>query len=254
MKCLTDLHIDVKENHGVNSVMGSHTDQNCAESGFGQIRGMGAANNDPNAQELMQRVSRWTTHRILKFDPDFNIMCLKEPLEKYIEDFTSGYYEDDGDEFDYDAIPDDLNLEHEVPPVQSPDVQSPESQIERRKDDFVSKKFDEKIKMDIEIDNVDKLKVTELRALLSSHELDTKGTKPILVARLTSYLESLEKMADSNCPEMNEESNAEVQSPDVQDNVPSEPVFLEDGKDIYTGCPIDIVPSILRNILRNAIN
>ena len=123
MKCLTDLHTDVKENHGVDSVMGSHTDQNCAESGFGQIRGMGAANNDPNAQELMQRVSRWTTHRILKFDPDFNIMCLKEPLEKYIEDFTSEYYEDDDDEFDYDTIPDDLSLEHEVPPVQSPDVQ-----------------------------------------------------------------------------------------------------------------------------------
>ena len=49
-------------------------------------------------------------------------------LEKYIEDFTNEYYEDDGDEFDYDAIPDDLNLEHEVPPVQSPDVQSPEVQ------------------------------------------------------------------------------------------------------------------------------
>ena len=126
IKCLIDLHADVKENHGVNSVMGSHTDQNCAESGFGQIRGMGAANNDPNAQELMQRVSRWTTHRILKFDPDFNIMCLKEPLEKYIEDFTSEYYEDDGDEFDYDTIPDDLSLEHEVPPVQS-SVQSPDN-------------------------------------------------------------------------------------------------------------------------------
>ena len=45
--------------------------------------------------------------------------------------------------------------------------------------------------MDIDIENVDKLKVAELRALLSSHELDTKGTKPILVARLKSYLESL---------------------------------------------------------------
>ena len=44
---------------------------------------------------------------------------------------------------------------------------------------------------DIDIENVDKLKVAELRALLSSHELDTKGTKPILVARLKSYLESL---------------------------------------------------------------
>ena len=175
MKCLTDLHTDVKENHGVDSVMGSHTDQNCAESGFGQIRGMGAANNDPNAQELMQRVSRWTTHRILKFDPDFNIMCLKEPLEKYIEDFTSEYYEDDDDEFDYDTIPDDLSLEHEVPPVQSLDVQSPEVQ------------------------------------------------------------------------------SPDVQSPEVQDSVASEqakPILLEDGKDIYTGCLIDIFPStIFRRIV-----
>ena len=53
--------------------------------------------------------------------------------------------------------------------------------------------------MDIEIANVDKLKVAELRALLSSHELDTKGTKPILVARLTSYLESLPPK-DPNAP------------------------------------------------------
>ena len=135
MKCLIDLHADVKENHGVKTLMGSHTDQNCAESGFGQIRGMGAANNDPNAQELLQRVSRWTTHRILKYDPDFNIMTLKEPLEKYIQDVCTEYFEDD-DEFDCNEIPDDLTLEHEVPSVQSPDnlehevppVQSPDVQ------------------------------------------------------------------------------------------------------------------------------
>ena len=114
MKCLTDLHTDVKENHGVDSVMGSHTDQNCAESGFGQIRGMGGANVDPNPQELMQRVSRMTTLRILRHDPDFDIMTLKEPLEKYAKDFCSEYYEDinlDNDEID---IPDNLDLEHEV--------------------------------------------------------------------------------------------------------------------------------------------
>merc|ERR1712204_14819 len=52
---------------------------------------------------------------------------------------------------------------------------------------------------DIDIENVDKLKVAELRALLSSHELDTKGTKPILVARLKSYLESLPPK-DPNAP------------------------------------------------------
>ena len=46
-------------------------------------------------------------------------------------------------------------------------------------------------KMNIEIANVDKLKVAELRTVLSSHELDTKGTQPILVERLRSYLEGL---------------------------------------------------------------
>ena len=125
MKCLIDLHADVKENHGVKTLMGSHTDQNCAESGFGQIRGMGAANNDPNAQELLQRVSRWTTHRILKYDPDFNIMTLKEPLEKYIQDFCTDYYEED-DEFDEDMIPDDLTLEREVSDIQGNASEEPE--------------------------------------------------------------------------------------------------------------------------------
>ena len=44
--------------------------------------------------------------------------------------------------------------------------------------------------MDLEIDKVDKLKVVELRTALGEAGLDTKGTKPILVARLKSYLES----------------------------------------------------------------
>ena len=114
IKGFIELHADLKENYGVNSLMGSHTDQNCAESGFGQIRGMGGANTDPNPQELMQRVSRMTTLRILRHDPDFDIMTLKEPLEKYAKDFCSEYYEDinlDNDEID---IPDNLDLEHEV--------------------------------------------------------------------------------------------------------------------------------------------
>ena len=44
--------------------------------------------------------------------------------------------------------------------------------------------------MDLDIDKVDKLKVVELRTALGEAGLDTKGTKPILVARLKSYLES----------------------------------------------------------------
>ena len=53
--------------------------------------------------------------------------------------------------------------------------------------------------MNIEIANVDKLKVAELRTVLSSHELDTKGTQPILVERLKSYLEGLPPK-DPNAP------------------------------------------------------
>ena len=54
-------------------------------------------------------------------------------------------------------------------------------------------------KINIEIANVDKLKVAELRTVLSSHELDTKGTQPILVERLKSYLEGLPPK-DPNAP------------------------------------------------------
>ena len=67
--------------------------------------GMGAANNDPNAQELLQRVSRWTTHRILKFNPDFNIMSLKEPLEKYIEESEQYKYFKDLSKLAIDKYP-----------------------------------------------------------------------------------------------------------------------------------------------------
>jgi hypothetical protein len=69
--------------------------------------------------------------------------------------------------------------------------------------------------------------------LLSSHELDTKGTKPILVARLKSYLESLppkgegesspakpvakpvetEETADDEDEAMEEEATAKVAAP-----------------------------------------
>ena len=35
-----------------------------------------------------------------------------------------------------------------------------------------------------------KMKVVELRSALAEHGLDTKGNKPVLVARLKSFLES----------------------------------------------------------------
>ena len=43
---------------------------------------------------------------------------------------------------------------------------------------------------DLDPEAVAKMKVAELRTALGDYGLDTKGTKPILVARLQSYLES----------------------------------------------------------------
>ena len=43
---------------------------------------------------------------------------------------------------------------------------------------------------DLDPEAVAKMKVAELRTALGEYGLDTKGTKPILVARLQSYLES----------------------------------------------------------------
>ena len=115
IESFVQLYVDVKEHYKVKSLMGSHTDQNCAESGFGQIRFMGGDNADPNAFELMQRVSKWTIRRIMEYDPEFNIMSLKEPLDQYINDFcnTECYEdqnedEDEEDSFDYSTVPKNL--------------------------------------------------------------------------------------------------------------------------------------------------
>ena len=129
IKGFIELHADCKENYGVDSLMGSHTDQNCAESGFGQIRFMGGDNADPNAFELMQRVSKWTVKRIMDYDPEFDILSLKEPLAKDIQDFCEdGLYEneredplaldengeDDDDNFEMPEFPDDPNDKPEM--------------------------------------------------------------------------------------------------------------------------------------------
>jgi hypothetical protein len=106
-----ELHADIKEHYKVKSLLTSHTDQNPAESGFGQLRFMGGSNNDPNAFELMQRVSKWTIRRIMETDPEFDIMSLKEPLDQYINDFcnTECYEdEDEDDAFDYRTVPKNL--------------------------------------------------------------------------------------------------------------------------------------------------
>ena len=124
IESFVELYVDVKEHYKVKSLMGSHTDQNCAESGFGQIRFMGGDNADPNAFELMQRVSKWTVKRIMDYDPEFDILSLKEPLAKDIQDFCEdGLYEneredplaldendeDDDDNFEMPEFPDDPN-------------------------------------------------------------------------------------------------------------------------------------------------
>merc|ERR1712073_208351 len=48
-----------------------------------------------------------------------------------------------------------------------------------------------KLKMsELNYESVSKMKVAELRSALEDHGLDSKGTKPILVARLQSYMEN----------------------------------------------------------------
>merc|ERR1712039_327217 len=71
---------------------------------------------------------------------------------------------------------------------------------------------------DIDIENVDKLKVAELRALLSSHDLDTKGTKPILVTRLKSYLESLPAGGGESSPV---KADAEAEDEPMEEEAPA---------------------------------
>ena len=64
--------------------------------------------------------------------------------------------------------------------------------------------------MDLDVEKVDKLKVVELRTALGEAGLDTKGTKPVLVARLKEHLEAqkaapAEEAAEEAEPEAKEE-------------------------------------------------
>ena len=43
---------------------------------------------------------------------------------------------------------------------------------------------------DLDYESVSRMKVAELKTALGGYGLDIKGTKPILVARLQSYMES----------------------------------------------------------------
>ena len=56
---------------------------------------------------------------------------------------------------------------------------------------FDGAKYYKKLKMsELNYESVSKMKVAELRSALEDHGLDSKGTKPILVARLQSYMEN----------------------------------------------------------------
>merc|ERR1712001_168444 len=58
-------------------------------------------------------------------------------------------------------------------------------------DFFDGTKYYKKLKMsELNCESVSKMKVAELRSALEDHGLDSKGTKPILVARLQSYMEN----------------------------------------------------------------
>ena len=81
--------------------------------------------------------------------------------------------------------------------------------------------------MDIDADKVDKMKVAELRAMLSSHDLDTKGTKPVLVSRLKEFLakqgdgaEGEEKPAEAA---KTEDEKTEEAAPEAEEAKKDEP-------------------------------
>ena len=56
----------------------------------------------------------------MQYDPDFDILSLKEPLDKYIEDFcnTELYEcdeeEDEDDNFDYSTVPENFDSNEET--------------------------------------------------------------------------------------------------------------------------------------------
>lgn len=94
--------------------------------------------------------------------------------------------------------------------------------------------------MDLEIDKVDKLKVVELRTALGEAGLDTKGTKPILVARLKSYLES-KNGEDAAAEEAEAEKEPEAE-------VKEEAKPAEEGKHFFYSAEVDN-PIVLSNFI-----
>ena len=56
---------------------------------------------------------------------------------------------------------------------------------------------------ELDYESVPKMKVTDLRSALEDAGLDAKGTKPILVARLQSYIESQNGAAGNGKPGKN---------------------------------------------------
>jgi len=94
--------------------------------------------------------------------------------------------------------------------------------------------------MDIEIDKIDKMKVAELRALLSSHDLDTKGTKPVLVARLKEFMESKAEDAET---EEQVEDEPEVVQEDTKEEAPEAkaeaPVVEEKDEPMEAEAPVE---------------
>ena len=71
--------------------------------------------------------------------------------------------------------------------------------------------------MDLDVDKLDKLKVVELRAALGEAGLDTKGTKPVLVARLKEHLEAQKAPAEEAAEEQAEaEAEPEAKTEDAK--------------------------------------
>ena len=79
---------------------------------------------------------------------------------------------------------------------------------------------------ELNYDIISKMKVSDLKSALLDHGLDTKGTKPILIARLQSYMESQPSKNAKPFEEMAEESSPakKAKFDVVDDNVASDQI------------------------------
>ena len=98
-----------------------------------------------------------------------------------------------------------------------------------KKDDFEKKKEDIGAKLDIDVNNISKMKIPDLKAFLSSHGLRKGGSKPSLITRVQNYIESLaikgdDPLSDSSSCSSVAEDDAELETADPKVMISETPV------------------------------